>query len=185
MPRRKQETVHVPASAAEAGQMIAEFVDLERNAALEQLAADAAIDKVKAQRDAALAEIEAEMKPLFAGIKAWWEAGGRDEVARGRKSAELANAKIGTRLGMPTVKLRRGVKLAEVVEWLRSLRWAKAKDFLRTKVSLDKEAVIKAVRDDPKMADTFADRLTVEQEEEFFIDTGIDRAALKKEMTAS
>lgn len=185
MTRRKKEAVHVPADAAEATVMIAEYVELERNAALEQLAAGAAIDKVKAQRDEALSVIEAEMRPLFEGIKAWWEAGGRDEVARGKKSAEIANAKIGLRLGMPRVKLARKVKLQDVIDWLGSLRWGRAKDFLRTKVSLDKEAVIKAIRTEPKMAETFADHLSVEQDEEFFIDTGIDRDALRKEIAAS
>ncbi|GAA0760791.1 phage host-nuclease inhibitor protein Gam [Erythromicrobium ramosum] len=184
MPRRKRETVHVPADVAEATGMIAEYVALERSSALERLAAKDAIDRVKAQCDAALVEIEAEMQPLFEGIKAWWEAGGRTAVAKGRKSAEIANAKIGIRLGMPQVRFARKVKVGDVVVWLRSLRWARAGEFVRVKISLDKEAVIKAVRSEPEVAKQFEGKLTVEQEEEFFIDTGLDEAELRTVSTA-
>lgn len=185
MPRRKKEAVYVPANLAEATTMIEEFVALERKDALERLAAEAVIDKAKAQRDTALAEIKAEMEPLFAGLKAWWEAGGKDEVAKGKRSAEIANAKIGVRTGMPTVKFARKVKVGDVVSWLGGLRWTRAKDFLRTKISLDKEAVIKAVRADPAIAKRFEEKLTVDQSDEFFIDTGLDQEALKKEFAAS
>jgi len=185
MPRRKKETVHAPQNASEATLMIAEYVQLERKAALERLAAEDAIDKVKAQRDTALREIEVEAKDLFAGIKVWWEAGGNDDVARGKKSAEIANAKVGIRTGMPQVKLARKVKLGDVVAWLRGLRWSEASTFLRTKVTLDKEAVIKAVRADPQTKKKFSAHLTVEQGDEFFIDTGLDDDALKAELAAS
>jgi len=182
MSRRKTETVHVPSDAAEAAEMLAEYVDLDRQRMIERLAAETAIDRVKAQRDEALREIEAEAKPLCAGIKSWWESGGCDEVAKGKRSAELANAKIGIRLGMPQVKFVRKVKAGDVVDWLRGLRWTKASTFLRTRITLDKEAVIKAIRTDPKTAETFAEHLSVEQAEEFFIDTGLDEDALRKEI---
>jgi len=184
MPRTKKEAIYVPASLTEATQMIAEFVELERKDAIERLSAEAAIDAVKKQRDEARAEIAAEKAPLFAGIKAWWEAGGQGEVARGRKSAELANAKIGIRLGMPVVKFARKVKVGDVIHWLQGLRWVRAKEFLRIKVTLDKQAIIKAVRTDPAMANRFEEKLKVEQGEEFFIDTGLDEEALMKEIAA-
>lgn len=44
------------------------------------------------------------------------------------------------------IKLQRDEKLGDVVSWLSGLRWARAKDFLRTKIELDKQAVIKAVQ---------------------------------------
>lgn len=182
MTRRKNIAAPAPSSLAEATLMIGEYVALERDRALERLAAEAAIDKIKQQRDEKLAALDAEAAPLFAGLKAWWEAGGKDEVAKGRRSAELAGAKIGIRLTPPAVKFRRGVKVGAVIAWLRDLRWARAKDFLRTKVELDRQAVIKAVMAEAKMADTFAAHLTVEQADEFFIDTGLDEDALAKEL---
>lgn len=185
MPRRKDTAVPAPADAAEATLMIGEFVAIDREVALERLAAEAAIDRIKAQRDNRLRELEAQAAPLFAGLKAWWEAGGKDELAKGKRSAEVAGAKIGIRLTPPAVKLKRGVKVGDVIAYMRDLRWARAKDFLRTKIDLDKQAVIKAVMADTKLAETFAAHLSVEQSDEFFIDTGLDEAELKKELSAS
>lgn len=185
MPRRKDTAAPAPADAAEATLMLGEYVAIDREIALERLAAAAAIDKIAAQRDARLAELQAQAQPLFAGLKAWWEAGGKEELAKGKRSAELAGAKIGIRLTPPKVKLTRGVKLGDVVTWLGSLRWARAKDFLRTKTELDKQAVIKAVLVDAKTAETFAAHLTVVQADEFFIDTGLNEDELKKEVAAS
>jgi phage host-nuclease inhibitor protein Gam len=164
--------------------MLGEFVQIERDKALERLAAEAVIDRIKAQRDQRLAELEAEARPLFAGLKAWWEAGGKDEIAKGKRSAELAGAKMGIRLTPPAVKLKRGLTVANVVDWLGRVRWVRAKDFLRTKVDLDKQAVIKAVQADEGVAVVFSEILTVQQTDEFFIDTGLDEDALRKELAA-
>lgn len=185
MPRCKQEAIDVPASRAEAEQMIGEYAALERTRLLEELAADEAIAEIKEQLATRRREIEAEAKPLFAGLKAWWEAGGKDELARGKRSAELGAAKIGIRKTPPAVKFARKVKLADVVSWLQGLRWRRAKEFLRVKVTLDKEAVIKAIRADAKVEKTFADKLSVVQIDEFFIDAGLDAETVKKEAAAS
>lgn len=185
MARCKQVAAPAPANAAEAILMIGEFVAIERDKALARLAAEAAIDRVKAQRDSDLRELEARAAPLFAGLKAWWEAGGKDELAKGKRSAEIVGAKIGIRLTPPAVKLKRGVKLGDVIIWLSGLRWARAKDFLRTKIELDKQAVIKAVQADAEIAEKFAAFLTIEQTDEFFIDTGLDEDELKKELAAA
>ena len=178
--RRKDSAVYVPKDAAEAEQMIAEYTALVRDMILEELAADEAIPKVKDQRSTKLRELEAEAKPLFQGLKAWWEAGGKD-IAKGKRSAELASATIGIRKTPPALKTERKVTFADVLAWLRSLRWGRKKDFLRTRVDLDKEAISKAMRTDPAVAKTFEGRLRIEQKDEFYIDTGIDAEELKEE----
>ena len=186
MNRRKASAAPAPTTSAEATLMIGEYVQIERDKALERLAAEAAIDKTKASRDQRLRELEAEAQPLFAGLKAWWEAVGKDQLAKGRRSAEVAGAKIGIRLTPPAVKLKRGVKLGDVVAWLKDLPFPRAADFLRTKTELDRQAVIKAVHADAD-AEAIAllgPRLSVQQEDEFFIDTGLDEAELKKEVAA-
>lgn len=185
MPRRKNTAVIAPSDASEATLMIGEYVDIERQAALERLAAADAIDRIKHQCDTRLRELEAQSADLFAGLKAWWESGGKDELAKGKRSAEIGGAKVGIRLTPAAVKLKRGVKAAAVVSWLKGLRWARAKDFLRTKTELDKPAVIKAVQADAAVAERFANHLIVQQVDEFFIDTGIDEDALRKEAAAS
>jgi phage host-nuclease inhibitor protein Gam len=184
MPRRKDTAAPAPANADEALLMIGQYVELDRDRLLERLSAEAVIDAIKLTRDARLRDLEAEAAPLFAGLKAWWEAGGKDALAKGKRSADIGGAKIGIRLTPPAVKFKRGVKIGDVVEWLGSLRWARAKDFLRTKTELDKQAVIKAVQADARTAETFADRLTIEQIDEFFIDSGLDEDALKKDLAA-
>jgi phage host-nuclease inhibitor protein Gam len=180
MPRRKQPAAAAPASTEEAMLMIGEYVAIDREIALERLSAASAIDKIEAQRDARLAELEAQAKPIFAGLKAWWEAGGKDELAKGKRSAELAGAKIGIRLTPWKVKLQRGVKAEAVVTWLKGVSWDRAKDFLRIKTELDKPAVIKAVQADEEIGDRFASHLFIEQKDEFFIDTGVDEDELRK-----
>lgn len=185
MSRRKQEAAPAPVDSAEATLMMGEFVAIDREIALEKLAAAAAIDRIEAQRDARLAELQAQAKPLFAGLKAWWEAGGKDEIAKGKRSAAMAGAKIGIRTTPPKVKLKRGLSVGNVVDWLGRVRWVRAKDFLRTKVDLDKQAVIKAVQADEGVAAVFAEILTVHQTDEFFIDTGLDEDELKKELATS
>lgn len=185
MPRRKQQAAPAPADVAEATDYLARFVRLERNKLLIRLGAERKIDAIKQERDREVALLADLQTPLFTGLKAWWEAGGKDEIARGKRSAELAGAKIGIRLTPPAVKPRRGVKLADIVTWLQGLRWARKKEFLRPKVKLDKSAVIKAVMADEAIAKRFAAHLTVEQVDEFFIDTGLDEEALKKDLAAS
>lgn len=185
MPRRKKEAIHVPASRAEAEDMLRDYVKLERDALEERLAAERAIDQIKAFRDGALADIEAERASLFEGLKAWWEAGGAAEVAGRKRSAELGSVTIGIRKTPPAVKFARKVKPADVIAWLKGLRWSRAREFLRVKTELDRQAIIKAVQADAHVAETFAGRLTVEQVDEFFIDAGLDEDAARKAIAAA
>lgn len=187
MARRKKTSIIAPSNASEATLMIGEFVALEREQLLERLTAADAIDRIEQRRDERLRELEAKAADLFAGLKAWWESGGKDELAKGKRSADVAGAKIGIRLTPPKVKLKRGVKVGDVVTWLQGLRWTRAKDFLRTKTELDRQAVIKAIHADAdaEAGRMFASRLHVEQQDEFFIDTGLDEERLRKEAAAS
>lgn len=186
MPRRKQAAAIAPSDASEATLMLGEYVAIDRDIALEKLAAADAIGRIEAQRDARLAELQAQAAPLFAGLKAWWEAGGKDELAKGKRSADVAGARIGIRLTPPKVKLTRGVKLGDVVAWLKDLPFPRAADFLRTKTELDRQAVIKAVHADAdaEAIELFGPRLTVQQTDEFFIDTGLDEDELRKQAAA-
>ena len=115
MARRKQEAAPAPADAAEATLMMGEFVAIDREIALEKLAA------------------------------------------------------------------------ADAIAWLEDLPFGIGPDFLRTKTELDKQAVIKAIHADAEAEaiELFGPRLTVEQADEFFIDTGLDEDELKKELAAS
>lgn len=181
MARKKQAALDVPNSREEAIELATEYVSADRRMLELKVGYELQIDALKSERDRVLAGIAAEQHGRFQALKAWWEAGGKALAGRGR-SATLAGALLGIRKTPPAVKFAKGVKAEAVVKWLSSVTWLqvgerhelwlKAKDFLRTKVELDKPAIIKAA---PKevFEDAFAGWLTVVQADEFFIDTGL------------
>ena len=185
MPRRKSESLQLPADRAEAELMIGEYTAIERDRLLEELAADEAISMIKSKLAERRGELDAQAKPLFEALRAWWQGDGNDTIAKGRRSAELGSATIGVRLTPPALKTERKVTFADVLAWLRTLRWARAKDFLRIKVELDKDAIGKAMRSEPDIAKKFAGKLRIVQSDEFFIDTGLDAESVQKETTAA
>ncbi|WP_337846230.1 host-nuclease inhibitor Gam family protein [Sphingomonas sp.] len=184
MSRRKKPAIDVPATREEAAQLLADYVARERDILALGLLAERKIDAIKSARDLDLTRLQAEQASRFASLKAWWEAGGR-EVAGSLRSTELAGAKIGIRLTPPKVKFAKGIKADAIVGWLRGVRWARAKEFFRTKYELDKPAVIKGVQADEKVRDTFkAQGVTVGQDDEFFIDAGLDENAVRAAIAA-
>lgn len=186
MSRRKQTALPVPASQLQAAALMVEYVEIERAVLETRLSAERAIDNLKATRDAVLGELAAEQGTRFAALKAWWEAGGK-ELAGKKRSAELGGASLGVRLTPKAVKFARGVKAEAIVEWLRKTRWAGSLRFLRTKTEFDKQELIAAVASDPSakvIAEAFAKQgVTVVQSDEFFIDCGLDEAALRTQFS--
>lgn len=178
MSRRKQAALPVPASPAEAAELCTEYVQDERRMLELRLGYELRIDKLKAERDVVLTGIAARQQGRFAALKAWWEAGGKGLAGRNR-SAELAGAKIGIRTTPPAVKLARGVTAAAIADWLGRVVGGKA--FLRTKVELDKPAVIKALQEGAPMAGPLEEQgVSVAQIDEFYIDCGLDEDAIRK-----
>lgn len=164
--------------------MVREYVSIERRELEARLLAERQIDMIKASLGQSLAAIAEQRQPLFAGLKAWWEAGGAAEVAGRKRSAELANATIGIRKTPPAVKLARGVTVASLIEWLGMVVGGSA--FLRSKPQLDKQAIIKAMQTAAPMAGPLGEKgVSIQQLDEFFIDCGLDEDALKKEIAAS
>lgn len=192
MARRKAAAGHqVPTSTREAAELVGDYVALDRKMLRIMLEAQLAIDAIKAARDARLAECAPAQKSWFAAIKAWWQASGAGELAGKKRSAELAGAKLGIRLTTPALKLPKGKTATQILDDL--MGWLGG-DFIRTKHELDKEAIIAALRQ-PLGEDASAEqlhdrrvlatelRLTVTQTDEFFIDTGLDEAAIRASLT--
>ena len=185
MARRKQAALDVPATAEEARELIELYVRGERATLNIRLHCEIEIDHLKANRDAMVAVIQHKQAERFAAIKAWWEAGGKAAAGR-RRSADIAGAKLGVRQTPPAVKLARGVKADAVISWLKRLGWARAKEFIRTKVELDKPAIIKAAQAEDWVRAKFADGgVTVVQVDEFFIDTGLDPDAIRAKISGN
>ncbi|QUM72170.1 host-nuclease inhibitor Gam family protein [Sphingopyxis granuli] len=171
--RRKQPALAVPATDEEAIAMIAAYGDVERAIRTSAEKADAIASAAKAEHDTFVAEAAPLQREAFAALKSWWEAGGAGRMAGKRRSADLAGAKIGTRLGNKSVRLPRGTKIDAIVEYLRGLRWMGSSRFVRTKYSLDKDAIIAAWPDEADTRKVFEDKgVTVDQDDEFFIDVG-------------
>ncbi|MCB2061630.1 MAG: host-nuclease inhibitor Gam family protein [Novosphingobium sp.] len=185
MTRRKDMAHPVPQTLAEATELLQDYVALDRRILAARLRAEQEIDRIKAERDREIGQYQEAQGSWFPALKAWWEAGGKELAGRSR-SAELAGAKIGIRLTPPKVKLKRGVKVEDVIAWLRSVEWSRAPQLLRTKVELDKAAIIKSVADSQGEEDLLAEQgVTVVQDDEFFIDTALDEDAVKKEVATA
>ncbi|WP_176473420.1 host-nuclease inhibitor Gam family protein [Sphingopyxis sp. GW247-27LB] len=174
MSRRKQAALPVPATDEEAIALLAKYGEVERLLRADADLADHYIAKIKAEHDTAVAEHAPAQRERFAALKAWWEAGGAQRLAGKKRSADLAGAKIGIRLGNKSVRIAKGKKLDDIIAWISSLRWSGKSLFLRRgKVTLDKEAIITAWPKDESVRRTFERAgVTVAQDDEFFIDVG-------------
>lgn len=184
MARRKGKAVEVPQTTEAAHAVLAAFIADDRRMLETRLFYQRQQDRLKQELADVLAPVQLEQAARFAQLKAWWEAGGRQAAGKAR-SAELLGAKIGFRLGMPRMVLK-GLKADDLIAWLRSRRWSKAQLFLRTKTTIDKEAIIKHLRADDDVIKVLTPLgVSVVQEDEFFIDTGLDEEAVAAQMTAA
>jgi hypothetical protein len=121
------------------------------------MAMQATVDQLKADADASIQQIEGK-----------------------RKSIELAGAIIGERTNTPSLKLPKGVKQEDFIEKIRAALEANAEPFIRTKLELDKQAIIKTLRkgeDDPMAERLAALGAGVSQADQFFIDRAGKREA--------
>lgn len=130
---------------------------LERHAAL-----DAELATIEANRAQALAATNAvadtiampvidELAAIRAALEPWWKAAGGALCGAKRKSVELGGCTIGTRAGRASLRIAGDEEAVMAV--MRTLRWAK--NFLRTKMSIDRMAVLKAI--DGRHAGALAD----------------------------
>jgi phage host-nuclease inhibitor protein Gam len=181
MTRRKQEALEVPASETEAMALLRSYTDAEHAIMALRLSAEVAMGVIARQRDDAVAVIAAEQDKRFRSLKAWWEAGGKNAAGH-RRSMTVVGVTIGMRLTPPKVKFARGVNALAVVDWLRDQAWSVLQGCLRTKVELDRQAVIKAVQTVPNAKIHFEPMLSIVQDDEFFIDAGLDEEAMRKAM---
>lgn len=183
--RKKAAALDVPATADEARLLIEEYVANERILLKARLTTVMFIDALKSELAEQSAPLVIANQARFDAIKAWWEAGGK-EVAGKARSAEVGGAKLGFRLTPHALKLKRGITAESVIAWAKSWLDPRGKDFLRTKEELDKAAIIKAAQADTDLAPILKEQgVTISQTDEFFIDTGFDEDAIKKEVAAS
>ena len=182
-PRRKASRIDAPSTIGEATTAIARYLELNAQVEQTRAKADAAIRAIEEARDLAVEPVEAEIRGLFAQLRTWW-AVARGELTQGkRRSYELAGAIIGDRVTPPSLKLPKGWKADEAVDFIDGLisTWPLAADLLRVRRDLEKPALIKllgsATSPSPMRARIVEEGFQAVQRDEFFIDRAAREAA--------
>lgn len=180
MARRKAAPQKAPSTLKEAIATLERYLVITGEIETTKAEADRAIIAVQAARDEAVAPMKAEAEDLFLQLRAWWSVAGPD-MAKGRKSVELAGALIGLRTTTPSLKLPRGMKVDDAVKFIQAIvaDFPGADELLRVKTELEKPALIRLLRGTavgPVITRIRNGGFTVAQRDEFFI----DRAAPKE-----
>lgn len=133
--------MRVPKTLAAATTLIERFAVVD--AELEQIEAvrNAAIVAANQVADQAGADLVKELGELTTALSAWWPSAAPALTLGKRKSIELAGYNIGSKSGRASLAVEGDED--GVIAALGKLRWAKP--LLRTKVSLDKAAILKAL----------------------------------------
>lgn len=172
MTRRKSKSVLPIGTREEAASIANDYAQLTAEIAgieAERLRAKAEIDR---DCDERLGDRNDRQAAMFERLKLWWEGGAAAAIAGKKRSTVFGGVKIGLRTPTPSLKWAKGNKGEDMIKAIRALRWLRVNDFVRTKPSLDKEAIIKAmtVGDDPAKKTLVRIGFEISQVEEFFID---------------
>lgn len=181
MGRRKAVPQQAPTTLPEAIARLNRYLEIEHMIAQSEADADVAIARIEAARDALTAPLQVELEDLFHQLRAWWAVAGV-EMAKGKKSIELAGARIGLRMTTLRLKRPKGVKTdADAVPLIEAI----VRDFpgaaclLRRTVKLEKKAIVKmlgATTVGPISERVRATGFTTAQGDEFFIDRAAPKA---------
>jgi phage host-nuclease inhibitor protein Gam len=168
MARRKGAAVDAVQSKEEAATLLGRYAELAGE--IDGINAERAVRIALIDKDAdeRIARREEEQKALFARLKPWWAVAGGD-VAPGKRSAELGSCQIGVRLSTPKLLFGTAADEAAAISTLQGLRWSRAREFLRTKVTLDKPALLKELAGGADAAQLVKLGFAARQKEEFFI----------------
>lgn len=181
MARRKAVPQKAPTTLPEAIACINRYLVIEHTIAAAEEDADIAIASIEATRDKLIAPLAVELDDLFLQLCAWWAVAGH-EMAKGKKSIDLAGAKIGQRMTPVKLKRPKGIKTdADAVPLIEAIvnDFPGAACLLRRTVKLEKKAIVKmlgATVVGPIGERVRATGFTTVQGDEFFI----DRAAPKE-----
>lgn len=158
--KRLAETAPVPANLADAAASVARIGELQRLLALHGAALSESAAQLKAAAEAAAAPLKAEIEDLTRGVQVYAEANREVLTGGGRvKTVALATGEIAWRARPPSVRIR---DQGAVIETLQKLQLGR---FLREKVEIDKEAMLK----NPSLAETVPGVTIASAGEEFVV----------------
>ncbi|HXH52552.1 MAG TPA: host-nuclease inhibitor Gam family protein [Sphingomicrobium sp.] len=157
----------VPRSLPAATRLLERLADLDGQIAAVEEVRSRETARVNADADAEAAPLVKEREAIAAALEPWWHAEGPD-LAKGKKSMEIAGCLIGLRLSRP--KLSHGFESDDkATEALRGTRWAR--QTTRVKYSLDRTATVKLLQLGGKAgADLSSLGFSVAQEDAFFVE---------------
>ena len=133
--------VRTPRSIEAAAVLLDRFAGIEQSIAAIENMRSAKLAETNAKADAAIAPLLRERTELEAKLSSWWSTAGPGLTEGKRKSIELGGCMIGSRAGRAGLALECSEKTA--IARLTPLRWAKP--LLRTRTTLDRIAVVKAL----------------------------------------
>ncbi|WP_052730180.1 host-nuclease inhibitor Gam family protein [Sphingomonas sp. SRS2] len=169
MTRRKSVALTAPTTIEEAVALLTRYAAI--SAGLDQIEVDRSESKaaIDAAADKLAAPMKEALKDMARQLSPWWAVAGAELTEGKRKSIELAGCQLGTR--MTTPKLAYPGKEENAVALLKEVPWIDGFQFLREKLSLDKQGLLKKLA----LGDEDAGRLillgfTRKQREEFFVD---------------
>lgn len=134
-------SIKAPRTLVAATTLAERFAVLEGEISLIEAGRHDAIARANAEADKAGAPLLQERDAIRDKLKAWWAKEGAGLTDGKRKSIELGGCLIGGKAGRTSLALATSEDAA--VQALQQHRWAKA--LLRTKVSIDKAAVLKSI----------------------------------------
>lgn len=157
--RLKAAALPVPVSRAAADELLGQIGRLQRQLDVIDAALTEEVAAAKARAAAEAKPVAEQIKTAFQALTIWAERN-REELCRdGRKSVTLSQGVIGWRIGLPTVRIAKGME-DELVSIFGRLGKG---HLIRTRQEVDKEAVL---RDPNEVAGIPG--IAVEQTESFF-----------------
>ena len=135
--KRAAETATPPQNRDEAENYLARIGEIQRMAQLNKTALAEAVARVTAEMEAESAKLAEEHDRLFRGLQLWAEANRHALTDGGKtKTVRLGNGTIAWRLAPPSVQIKgQEAVLAYLIE-------KKGKEFLRTKLEINREAML-------------------------------------------
>ena len=135
--KRAAETATPPTSRDEAETYLARIGEIQRLTQLNKTALAEAVARVTADIEAESAKLAEEEDRLFRGLQLWAEANRHALTDGGKtKTVRLGNGSIAWRLAPPSVQIKgQEAVLAYLIE-------KKGEEFLRTKVEINREAML-------------------------------------------
>lgn len=168
--------IRAPKSTAAAQDLLGHYAELAEAAAHIETIRNGAIARANESADAELAPLLEELEQLRGALQPWWDAAGAD-LAKGKKSVQLAGCKIGYRTSRP--KLAHDFGSDELaVEALMLTRHVRQTTKIR--YTLDRTGTLKLLELGGKAGqDVAALGFRIDQAENFFVDRVEQDATIK------